>query len=276
MDHESAALLKIGLFSRLSSISVRMLRHYQANGILEPAMTDHVSGHRFYTPAQLVTAHWVVLLREAGLRVRDISEVLERDGDPAQLLQLMTAQRRRIADERAKLAAMERAFHRINTYLEGSTMDINVRTEHMPAMTVAALRRVLPHYADEGSLWHEIGPLLAQSHVAMPNHDSGICGATFFDPDYRESDVDVEVWQQVPEPFEPAAPMTCQALPARDVVVATLKGSYDGITEVTAAIGSYLAAHHLDTGPMFNIYHVSPAKNPDPSTWVTDVCFPIL
>ena len=45
---------------------------------------------------------------------------------------------------------------------------------------------------------------------------------------------------------------------------------------VTAAVGAYLAAHHLETGPMVNIYRVSPAQNPDPSAWVTDVCFPIL
>ena len=45
---------------------------------------------------------------------------------------------------------------------------------------------------------------------------------------------------------------------------------------VTGAIGAYLAEHQLRTGPMFNIYRVSPAQNPDPSSWVTDVCFPIL
>lgn len=28
-------------------------------------------------------------------------------------------------------------------------------------------------------------------------------------------------------------------------------------------------------GPMFNIYHVSPAMELDPNKWVTEVCYPI-
>lgn len=45
--------------------------------------------------------------------------------------------------------------------------------------------------------------------------------------------------------------------------------------EVTAALGAYIAAHDLSTGPMLNIYRVSPAQNPDPAAWVTEVCFPV-
>jgi len=44
----------------------------------------------------------------------------------------------------------------------------------------------------------------------------------------------------------------------------------------TTAIGAYIAEHGLRTGPMFNIYRVSPAQSDDPNSWVTDVCFPIL
>lgn len=43
---------------------------------------------------------------------------------------------------------------------------------------------------------------------------------------------------------------------------------------VTSAIGAFIAENRLRTGPMFNIYRVSPAQNPDPSSWITDVCFP--
>jgi effector-binding domain-containing protein len=171
---------------------------------------------------------------------------------------------------------MSAAFDRINAYLQESSMDINVRQLRMPAMTVAALRRVLPSYNDEGELWREIGPLMEASGAQMPDHDEGVGGATFHDPEYRESDVDVEVWLSVAAPFAPMAPLECHEVPAREVVVATLLGSYDGMPEVSAAVGTFIAAHDLRTGPMFNIYRVSPAQNPDPSTWITDVCVPIV
>ena len=149
-----------------------------------------------------------------------------------------------------------------------------VRVEKLPEMTIAALRRVLPDYASEGLLWQELMPLAVQSGVTYPA--DGIGGATFHDPEYVEQDVDVEVWLQVAAPFEPTLPLTCRTIPASDVVMSTLWGDYSQMPAITAAIGSYLAEHQLQTGPMFNIYRVGPAQNPDPSSWVTEVCFPII
>ena len=276
MEHHGEGLLRIGLFSRLTAISVRMLRHYQDHHILEPAVIDPFTGRRFYSPAQLTDAHWIVRLRDAGLPVSEIGAVLANRGEPERLRVIMSAHGERLRGERARLDEMSAAFDRIHTYLQESTMDINVRQIQMPAMTVAALRRVLPSYGDEGELWQEIGPLMAQSTAAMLSPGEGVGGASFLDPEYRESDVDVEVWVQVAAPFTPVAPLECREVPAREVVVATLLGSYDGMAEVTSAIGAYIAGHELQTGSMFNIYRVGPAQNPDPATWVTDVCFPIV
>ncbi|MDR0594315.1 MAG: MerR family DNA-binding transcriptional regulator [Bifidobacteriaceae bacterium] len=47
MEHRPEGLPRIGLFSRLTAISVRMLRHYQEQGVLEPAEVDPFTGYRF-------------------------------------------------------------------------------------------------------------------------------------------------------------------------------------------------------------------------------------
>lgn len=46
-------MLKIGDFSKLSRCSVRMLRHYDEIGLLEPAEIDRFTGYRYYSEAQL-------------------------------------------------------------------------------------------------------------------------------------------------------------------------------------------------------------------------------
>lgn len=276
VEHRGEGLLRIGLFSRLTAISVRMLRYYQERHVLEPAAVDPFTGHRFYSPAQLAQAHWIVRLRDAGLPVGEIAEMMANRGDPERLRAIMSAHGERLSRERARLDDMSAAFDRMNAYLQESAMDINVRQIRMPAMTVAALRRILPSYRDEGQLWQEIGRLMEQSGVMAPDHDDGIGGATFYDPEYRDSDVDIEVWLQVSAPLTSVAPLECREVPAREVVVATLLGSYDGMPEATAAVGVHIAAHDLRTGPMFNIYRVSPAQDPDPAAWVTDVCLPVL
>ena len=46
-------MFKIGDFSRLAQVSVRMLRHYDKLGLLTPSQTDKWTGYRYYTIDQL-------------------------------------------------------------------------------------------------------------------------------------------------------------------------------------------------------------------------------
>jgi hypothetical protein len=43
-------MLKIGEFSKLSRVSIRMLRHYDDIGLLKPAEVDRFTGYRYYSP----------------------------------------------------------------------------------------------------------------------------------------------------------------------------------------------------------------------------------
>ena len=49
-------MLKIGEFSKLSHVSVRMLRHYDEIGLLHPQRVDPITGYRLYGEEQLFTA----------------------------------------------------------------------------------------------------------------------------------------------------------------------------------------------------------------------------
>lgn len=46
-------MFKIGDFSKLSSISIRMLRHYDKVELLQPVKVDEQSGYRYYSASQL-------------------------------------------------------------------------------------------------------------------------------------------------------------------------------------------------------------------------------
>lgn len=274
MEQTRPGWLRIGDFSRLTMISVRMLRHYQEHGLLKPAEVDRFSGYRYYHVDQLERAQLIAQLRDAGFSVESMAKLLGQLTDPTKVDAAIAAQRAELWAARDQLHARLAALDRIGATLKERPEMSEVRVEKLPEMTIAALRRTLPDYASEGLLWQELMPLAVQSGVTYPA--DGIGGATFHDPEYVEQDVDVEVWLQVAAPFEPTPPLTCRTVPAADVVMSTLRGDYSQMPAITAAIGSYLAEHQLQTGPMFNIYRVGPAQNPDPSSWVTEVCFPII
>ncbi len=69
--------------SRETGVTSRTLRHYDAVGLLEPAWRDP-GGRRFYEQEQLLRLQRILLLRELGLGLDSIDEVLAgQDQDSA-------------------------------------------------------------------------------------------------------------------------------------------------------------------------------------------------
>ena len=64
---------------------------------------------------------------------------------------------------------------------------------------------------------------------------------------------------------------TC-ALP----ICATFKGSYDQFSDVYASLAAWVSENGYEfTGPMMDIYHVSPNETSNPDEFVTEICCPI-
>ncbi|WP_255567725.1 MerR family DNA-binding transcriptional regulator [Corynebacterium sp. TAE3-ERU16] len=103
--------LRIGVFSQLTGISVRMLRHYGTHGVLIPAATDPATGYRFHSSDQIPEALPVTRLRDAGFPVRDIHTVLDSRRNTATLTALSRERRRAIlggiAAAEAQLLALD-------------------------------------------------------------------------------------------------------------------------------------------------------------------------
>ena len=76
-------MLKIGEFSKLSRVSVRMLRHYDEVGLLAPSEVDPMTGYRYYSERQLIAAGRIAALRALGFGLSDTRELLRLYDDRA-------------------------------------------------------------------------------------------------------------------------------------------------------------------------------------------------
>src|SRR3954453_7817166 len=70
-------MFSIGDFAGLGRVSVRMLRHYDALGLLRPAYVDPHSGYRFYTAAQLRVLNRVIALKDLGFSLHQVQSMIE-------------------------------------------------------------------------------------------------------------------------------------------------------------------------------------------------------
>jgi DNA-binding transcriptional MerR regulator len=69
-------MFKIGEFSKLTQVSIRMLRYYDETGLLKPALIDKFTGYRMYSVEQLPLLHKIIFLRDTGFSGVEIAEVL--------------------------------------------------------------------------------------------------------------------------------------------------------------------------------------------------------
>lgn len=180
-------LFSIGQFSTLSMLSIRMLRYYDAHGLLTPTEVDAVTGYQFYRAGLLRRATVIRSLRDVGCSVGAIATMLPHLDNAASLETALAAQRGQLLLAQQQLATQLANLDRLALTLKEDYM-ITVERITIPSHTIVALRGVIPSYPDEGQLWGRymslIGPLNVQPTA---------CGASFYDEGYKESDVDVEV-----------------------------------------------------------------------------------
>ena len=67
-------MLKIGDLSKLSRVSIRMLRHYDEIGLVKPVWIDPESGYRYYAAEQLSIAGRINALKDMGFGLAAIGE----------------------------------------------------------------------------------------------------------------------------------------------------------------------------------------------------------
>lgn len=97
-------MLKIGEFSKLSRVSIRMLRHYDEIGLLKPAHIDPDSGYRYYGEDQLPVAGRITALKEMGFGLSAIGQMLPQYGDKAMLERCLLLKRAELQEEHQRMA----------------------------------------------------------------------------------------------------------------------------------------------------------------------------
>src|SRR5919197_6055834 len=104
-------MFSIGDFARHGRVSIRMLRHYDAIGLLRPAYVDPATGYRSYTAGQLADLNRIVALKELGFSLEQVGAMIADKLSPAELRAMLTMRRAQlettVAESYARLAQVE-------------------------------------------------------------------------------------------------------------------------------------------------------------------------
>ena len=268
-------MLKIGEFSKISRVSVRMLRHYDEIGLLKPAETDCFTGYRYYSEKQLPMIGLIRSLRELGFSLSEIVRMTEISGD-AEKMDAFYEKRQNELKKQAELTAhqlklLETARNRLR---KEQKMKYHISMKTIPERYAATVHTVIPRYEDEGLAWQILNEETADLNLIPA--DPCLTAAEFPEDEFREENVEVFVWKTVKGSYPDTEHVVFRTLPAVKVASCTVNGGYEQMPEVYAAVISWVKENGCEPdGAMFNIYHVSPHETQNPDEFVTEVCCPI-
>ena len=259
-------MLTIGEFSRLGRVSPRMLRHYDALGLLCPDQVGE-NGYRYYRQEQLVRLLQIQRLQKYGFRLSEVAELLSLSDE-----ELLPRLHRRRLDAHYEIHLMQERLRELEAdilRMEGIPMleeKYHVILMPDPEQTVFGIRRITP-VSQFHDLFQELRREIAQRGLKQTGAIQMLYHSEEFD--YEGSDVEV---QAVVEPgpgttVKPAYP-TCAAV--------LHKGSYDGIPAAYEALAAWMAAHPewRICGPAIDRYLNDPDTTP-PEHLETGILFPI-
>jgi len=276
-------MLKIGEFSKLSRISVRMLRHYDEMGLLTPVEIDRFTGYRYYAEEQLIAAGRIASLRDMGFGLAAIGVMLASPDDRETAERMMDEQLKALAAEQKRVAAQMRLLRTAKEklrkdekamYKDEKTMHFDVTLKTIPERYAACVRMTLPDYTCEGLLWSTL--LSETARMDIREADPCLCAVAYLDAEYKEENVDCEAQKTVAGSYPDTEHVRFKTLPAVRVASTTIKGSYAQLGEANTAVAQWMRDNGYDfAGPSFNIYHVSPHDTKNPEEFVTELCYPV-
>ncbi|MEP7290408.1 MAG: MerR family transcriptional regulator [Chloroflexota bacterium] len=237
-------MFKIGDFSKISQVSIRSLRHYDAIGLFKPAQTDRFTGYRYYTAAQLPQLNRIIALKELGLSLEQVTLLMQEDLPASEMrgmLRLKQAElRQQIADEETRLMRVESRLRQIEQ--EGRVPRYDPVIKPVEAQTILSVRTISFNLEAMGDLLTRTYET-ARRQVREVGHGVGI----FYDAYFDTRDTDWEIGFTVPDDFngkvafDDQRALTLHSLPAVEQMACVVyQGGYVGLHQGYGALGTWI------------------------------------
>lgn len=268
-------MYKIGEFSKITQVSIRMLRYYDEHDLLKPCLVDDFTGYRMYSAEQIEPLNRIILLKNMGFGVKEIKTMLANwDGVLLRedLLKQIEKTKENIQAEQDKLMQIQGFLADLDN--QEKKLNIQVVMKRIPSYHVVSIRRVMENYFCEGQLWQELGEALG----GLANEKT-YSFSIYHDLDYREEDVDIEVCVEAGEDYK----LKEDSLIYRQVESVPMAacfmiyGPYSNISVAYKEFAYWLEQHpaYRMAGENRQICHVSMCHTQNPEEYVTELQIPL-
>ncbi|MGS5515739.1 MerR family transcriptional regulator [Clostridioides difficile] len=272
-------MFKIGEVSKLTQISIRMLRYYDELGILKPAEIDKYTGYRLYSVEQISTLQKIVLLRDSKFSVAEISNILH-NWDDEFVIQELNRKKNEIQKE---IQQEKQRINKIDKFIEGLKCDKdeirhNVVFKKIPSYKIISLREIIPDYFYEGILWKKLSDFINEEHIEVSRQSNNNI-AFYHDEELTGNGVDVEVGMVVKKFGKNKSKFTYRETEEVDIMACTMVyGPYENIAGAYESFCYWLDKNsdYKMSGVNRQLGHKGEHNESNPENYLTEVQIPLI
>lgn len=274
-------MFKIGDFSKLCRVPVSALRYYADIGLLEPLHVDEGTNYRYYSLDQLPRLNRILALKDLGLSLEQIKQVLHEDLPASEIRGMLRLKEAELQEE---LAAQEARLDRVRARLrviekeDVGMPDQEVVLKAVDSMWGLALREVVELPESVGQLFMEIAPKLMEKKVEVVSAPFTI----FYDEEFKDQNLDIEVIFPVGE----GSDVVLEIAGNRAVTVRQLEGirtaasiihtgDFDTLTETYTVIGKWIEANGYEIAGAVREIYLRPPGMESGEAGITEIQFPV-
>ncbi|WP_406340674.1 MerR family transcriptional regulator [Streptomyces sp. NBC_00648] len=270
-------MFTIGDFARHGRVSVRMLRHYDATGLLRPAHVDPVSGYRYYTAAQLARLNRVIALKDLGFTLQQVQEILDGKVTTEELRGMLRLRQAELeaamAAAAARLVQVEARLRSIESEGRMPTNDVVIKT--VPAVRVAELTATAASFEPQdissviGPLYDELFRRLGEAGVTPTGP-----GVAYYE-DAAEGDgrIIAHAGVQVAAPLQDGAFRVLDLPPVDRAATIVHRGSMDAVLPTAQTLAHWIDGNGYRSAGYPREINLECPDNRD--EWVTELQTPV-
>lgn len=241
-------MLKISDFARIGQVAISLLRYYDEIGLFQPAYVDPQTGYRFYELDQLTRLHRILALKEIGLDLTQIVQILDQDISPEAIQKMLRVKQaelqRRVREEQEQLAHLEARLKSLQQGRRMPTYEVILKSAE--PLTVVSTRDVVANVAQKAQYANDLLAFLQVQKIKP----LGPVLYLYYESEYTSMDIDVEIAVPVERSsVSKLAPyrgkrIMLRDLPGEPVLASTLyHGNPYQIGEAYYALGAWIEEH---------------------------------
>jgi DNA-binding transcriptional MerR regulator len=262
-------MFRIGEFSKIAQVSGRLLRYYDQIGLLRPVSIDPQTGYRFYSANQLPQLNQILILKELGLTLDQIGQMLSDHITPDDIRGMFLLRKaqieQEIAAERRHLQAIESRLQRLDHPTR--TADAEVVLKALPQQQIKGTREV---FTSLESVRDRVLAIRAALSAQSKERTQGPFVVVIHSEVFDSEQLDCELGQSVrgtlsapvtlPVTLTDGQVIALRELPAVTMVASSIHaGALESKYEAYQTVGSWIESNgYRVSGPGREVFHQLP------------------